>query len=61
MGGLERILNQIREHLSGLSISQRLALVLCAAIVVGSTFWLLQWSGQKTAIPLLERWRASAL
>ena len=55
MGAIERVLRQIRNHLTGLSVSQRVALGLCVAIIVGSTAWLLQWSGQKTAIPLLDQ------
>ena len=55
MGGLERVVKQIGEHLSGLSVSQRLVLGLCVVIVGGSTVWLLQWSGKREAIPLLNQ------
>ncbi len=44
----------INGQLSGLSVSQRLAIGLCAALIVGSLLWLLQWSAVPNLVPLLN-------
>ena len=45
----------INGQLSGLSVSQRLAIGLCAALIVGSLLWLLQWSSVPNLVPLLNQ------
>lgn len=55
MERLRELLSYINEHLSGLSVSQRLAIGLCAALVASSMLWLLQWSTTPEMMPLVNR------
>ena len=51
---LRKLATQTRTHLSGLSVSQRLVLALCAVVIVGSLVWLFQWSGRSALVPLID-------
>lgn len=53
MERLRQLLSQIGAQLGVLSVSQRVAIGLCAAMVVGSLAWLVQWSVQPDMVPLL--------
>ncbi len=46
---------QIGAHLGGLTGSQRLVLLLCVVLLVGSAAWFYQWSGQAEMVPLLDQ------
>lgn len=53
MDRLRQLLNQISAQLGVLSVSQRLAIGLCAALIVGSLLWLMQWSTAADMVPLV--------
>ncbi len=55
MERLRQLLSQIQTRLSVLSVSQRIAIGLCAALIAGSFLWLLQWSGAPDLVPLVTR------
>lgn len=55
MDRLRSLLNHITAQLSVLSVSQRLAIGLCAALVVVSFLWLLQWSTSPLMVPMVSR------
>jgi len=46
---------QVQQHLKGLSVSQRVAIGLCIALIVISTVWLVQWSTAPDMVPLLDQ------
>lgn len=54
MERLRQIISYINEQLTGLSVSQRLAIGLCAALVAFSILWLLQWSTTPEMMPLVK-------
>ena len=43
---LRRLAISTRDQLSGLTVSQRLVIGLCAVLVAGSMAWLMHWAGQ---------------
>jgi flagellar biosynthesis/type III secretory pathway M-ring protein FliF/YscJ len=53
MNRVRRLLNHIATQLGGLTLSQRLAIGLCAALVAVSLLWLMQWSTTPEMIPLV--------
>lgn len=53
MDRLRELLKHISAQLSVLTISQRIAIGLCAALVAGSLLWLLQWSTTPDMVPLV--------
>jgi len=53
MDRLRNLISYINAQMSGLSVSQRLAIGLCAALVAGSLLWLLQWSTTPDLVPLV--------
>lgn len=55
MDFLNKQFKQIGSHLGGLTGSQRLVLVLCVVLLVGSAAWFYQWSGQAEMVPLLDQ------
>lgn len=55
MDRLKNLLSNINAQLSVLTVSQRLAIGLCAALAVVSTLWLLQWSTKPDMVPLVHR------
>lgn len=55
MERLRQLLSYINEHLSGLSVSQRLTIGLSAALIASSFLWLLQWSTTPDMMPLINR------
>ena len=54
MDRLRQLVGYISERLSVLSVSQRVAVGLCAALVAGSLLWLLQWSTVPEMVPLVN-------
>ncbi len=52
---LRKLFLQTKGHLSGLSLSQRLAIGSCAALIVLSIFWLLNWAGRVEMVPLFDQ------
>ncbi len=55
MERLRQLLINISAQLSVLTISQRIAIGLCAALAAGSLLWLLQWSTAPEMVPLVMR------
>ncbi len=53
MDRLRQLLNAISTQLSVLTVSQRLAIGLCAALVAGSLLWLVQWSTTPELVQLV--------
>ncbi len=54
MDRLAETLKQINERLAMLSLSQRIAIALCAALIATSLLWLLQWSTAPVMTPVVE-------
>ena len=54
MERLRQLLSNIGAQLGVLTISQRLAIGLCAALIAGSLLWLLQWSATPEMVPLVS-------
>lgn len=54
MERLRQLLNDIGAQLGVLTVSQRLAIGLCAALIAGSMLWLLQWSTTPEMVPLIN-------
>ena len=54
MERLRQLLNDIGAQLGVLTVSQRLAIGLCAALIAGSMLWLLQWSTTPEMVPLVN-------
>lgn len=54
MDRLRLLLNQIGAQLGVLTVSQRIAIGLCAALVAGSLLWLMQWSTTAEMVPLVK-------
>ncbi|UCE60340.1 MAG: hypothetical protein JSU63_01055 [Phycisphaerales bacterium] len=54
MDRLRQLLSTISAQLSVLTVSQRLAVGLCAALVAGSLLWLVQWSTAPELVPLVN-------
>lgn len=55
MDRLRKLVEYISQQLKVLTISQRLALALSAALVVVSVLWLVQWSGSPEMVQLIDR------
>lgn len=55
MDRLRQIIAYVNAQLTGLNVSQRLAIALCAALIGGSLLWLLQWSTTPELVPLVTR------
>jgi len=53
MDRLRQLLNHIHNQLGALTVSQRLAIGLCAALASGSVLWLLQWSATPEMVPVV--------
>ena len=53
MDRLRQLINLITVRMSDLTISQRVAIGMCAALVATSLLWLLQWSGTPELVPLV--------
>ena len=54
MDRLKNLLSNINTQLSVLTVSQRLAIGLCAALAVVSLLWLMQWSSKPEMVPLVQ-------
>ena len=55
MDRLRQLLVYVNSQMALLTVSQRLAIGLCAALIAGSLLWLLQWSTQPDLTPLLSK------
>jgi len=55
MDFLKKMMTQTGGHLRGLNTSQRIAMALCALIIVVCVVWMVQWSGRRTYEPLVYR------
>lgn len=53
MERLRQLLTQIMQQMSVLSVSQRVAIGLCAALAAFSVLWLVQWSTTPQMVPLV--------
>ncbi len=54
MDRLRLLISHIGNQLNVLTVSQRVAIGLCAALIAGSIFWLLQWSTTPEMVPLVN-------
>ncbi len=54
MDRLRLLLDHIGAQLGVLTVSQRIAIGLCAALVAGSLLWLMQWSTTPEMVPLVK-------
>ncbi len=54
MDRFRHFLSSLSTQLNELNVSQRIAIALCAALIVGSLFWLLQWSTVPEMIPVVN-------
>ncbi len=54
MDRFRQFLSTISTQLSELNVSQRIAIALCAALIVGSLLWLLQWSTTPEMVPVVS-------
>lgn len=52
MDAVQRALAQINKHLSGLGMSQKVALLLGAMLVTGSLAWMVQWAAKPAMVQL---------
>jgi flagellar M-ring protein FliF len=55
MGFLKQTLLQVQEHLKGLSLSSRVSLALCVALIAVSMAWLMHWSVTPDMVALLDQ------
>lgn len=55
MERLRLLIANINTRLSVLTVSQRLAIGLCAALIAGSLLWLIQWSATPERVAVLNR------
>lgn len=55
MDRLRETLNKIQSQLRVLSVSQRLVVLLCAALVLTSVMWLMKWSSTPQRVAVLEQ------
>ncbi len=51
---LRRLFLSTRNHLVGLTVSQRLAIGLFVVVIAGSLVWLMQWAGEPEMVPLFN-------
>lgn len=52
---LRKLILQTKNHLGGLTLSQRLAIGACAGLVALSIFWLVSWTGTAQMVPLFNQ------
>jgi flagellar biosynthesis/type III secretory pathway M-ring protein FliF/YscJ len=52
---LRKLFLQTKAHLQGLTLSQRLAVGACAALIVVSLFWLTSWATESDMVPLFDQ------
>ncbi|MFH1745715.1 MAG: hypothetical protein ABIG44_01590 [Planctomycetota bacterium] len=55
MESLQKLLSQTVERLRGLTISQRLAILLGGVLVAVSLFWMARWAASPEMVPLLDQ------
>jgi flagellar M-ring protein FliF len=54
MDRLRQLINVISARMSDLTVSQRIAIGLCAALVAMSVLWLIQWASAPEMVPLVN-------
>jgi flagellar biosynthesis/type III secretory pathway M-ring protein FliF/YscJ len=54
MERFRKLFEYLQAQLGVLSVSQRIAIGLCAALIAGSFFWLMQWSSSPEYVPVLN-------
>ena len=54
MERLRQLLAHVSAQLAVLTLSQRIAIGLCAALVAASVFWLMQWSAEPEYVPVVK-------
>jgi len=52
---LRKLFLQTRSHLKGMTLSQRLAIGSCVALVAVALLWLMTWAGRAEMVPLLDQ------
>ena len=52
---LRKLFVQTANHLRGLTLSQRLAIGLCVALIAMATLWLFNWAGTAEYVPLFDQ------
>ena len=52
---LSKLFVQTRSHLTGLSLSQRLAIASCVGVIALSLVWLTTWASEPDRVPLLDQ------
>lgn len=52
---LRKLVLQTQNHLKGLTLSGRLAIGSCAALILVSLLWLVQWGARPELVPLLDQ------
>ncbi len=52
---LRKLIIQTKDHLKGLTLSQRLAIGSCVALIAVSLLWLVNWAQKPTMVPLLDQ------
>lgn len=52
---LRKLFLQTAAHLRGLTVSQRLAIAACGALVVVALSWMVNWAGSPVMVPLLDQ------
>lgn len=55
MEWLRKLILQTRDHLRGLTLSQRLAIGSCVGLIALSLFWLVNWAGTSEYVPLFDQ------
>ena len=55
MAGFQDTLRRAAAHLRGMTLSQRLAIVLGVVLVAGSLAWMVQWAASPEYVPLLHQ------
>lgn len=52
---LRKLFVQTRNHLEGLTLSQRLAIGSCVALLAVALLWMVNWASEPALVPLLEQ------
>ncbi|HSW46296.1 MAG TPA: flagellar M-ring protein FliF C-terminal domain-containing protein [Phycisphaerae bacterium] len=52
---LRKLFVQTQQHLKGLTVSQRLAIGSCVALIALSLLWVMNWAGSPVMVPLLDQ------
>jgi len=52
---LRKLFVQTQQHLTGMTLSQRLAIGSCAGLIAVALLWLMNWAGEPAMVPLLTQ------